>query len=79
MTLQDIESLFDSPLMILPDAEHSKTESRPWAIGKTATGRWVFLVYTIRRRAGQQLLRPSSARFMHAKEIAEYEAETPTL
>ena len=33
------------------------------------------MAFTLRSRAGQRLIRPISARFMHAKEIAHYEAQ----
>ena len=43
------------------------------AIGKTAAGRYVFLVFMLREIAQQTYLRPISARFMHQKEIEHYE------
>ena len=46
-----IESVFDRPVAILPDKTHSRTEQRLRAIGKTAEGRAIFLVFTLRRRA----------------------------
>ena len=49
------------------------------AIGWTAQGRAVFVVYTERRRGSEALIRPISARYMHAKEIAAYEKENPDL
>jgi len=79
VSLEEIEALFDSPLMILPDEAHSKAESRKWAIGKTTAGRRVFLVFTTRRKAGRHLIRPISARYMHAKEIESYEKENPEI
>jgi uncharacterized protein len=75
----DIEALFSSALLIIPDAAHSKTETRIRALGKTSSGRMVFLVFTVRLKDGRRLVRPISARYMHAKEVAAYEKENPQL
>jgi uncharacterized protein len=45
------------------------------AIGKTAAGRYVFLVFVPRKVARQTVLRPISARYMHQKEIDHYESQ----
>jgi uncharacterized DUF497 family protein len=52
---------FCIPVMILPDEGHSRTESRLKAIGKTEAGRYVFLVFAIRKREGRRYIRPISA------------------
>jgi len=75
----EVESLFDRPLLVVPDAAHSESEVRLRAIGKTAQGRSVFLVFTIRERDGSRLIRPISARYMHRREVASYEKENPGL
>ncbi len=64
---------------LLPDAGHSLTEERLWAIGKTDAGRYVFVVFTFREQDGIRLIRPISARYMHRKEIDAYEKENPEL
>ena len=74
-----IESLFAGPVAILPDAAHSRAEHRYRAIGRTGEGRAVFVVFTMRRRGGALLIRPISARYMHAKEVKVYEKENPGL
>ncbi len=79
VTVAEIESLFAGPVMILPDRAHSRTEERLRAIGQTSTGRYVFLVFTIRARSGERYIRPISARRMHRKEIESYEKENPHL
>ncbi|MGB6007599.1 BrnT family toxin [Castellaniella sp.] len=48
-------------------------EPRQRAIGKTRAGRYVFLVFVRRLLGGQLKIRPISARYMHAKEVAHYE------
>ena len=46
------------------------------AIGKSAAGRYVFVVFMLREIDGQTKLRPISARYMHQKEIDHYERRT---
>jgi len=45
------------------------------AIGKTAAGRYVFVVFMLRQVEGLPRLRPISARYMHQKEIDHYERQ----
>lgn len=75
----EIEALFEVPLLIVPDPEHSRTETRIRALGRGHSGRMVFLVFTVRLKSGQRVIRPISARYMHAKEVASYEKENPDL
>lgn len=77
VSVAEVEGLFSRPLLIIPDASHSKSEERLRAIGKTASGRPVFLVFTIRVRAGKRVIRPVSARYMHKEEVRHYEQENP--
>lgn len=70
---------FSRPLAILPESAHSHSEGRFRAIGRTETGRGVFIVFTLRRKSDEVLIRPISARFMHKKEIGAYEKENPDL
>jgi uncharacterized DUF497 family protein len=79
ISVAQVESVFRGPLAIGPDAKHSHSEERHWAVGKTNEGRWVFLVFTIRERHGKKLIRPISARYMHRKEVKHYEEENPDL
>ena len=74
-----IETVFDGPVAILPDAKHSRSEQRLRAIGRTAERRAVFVVFTMRRRGEEVLIRPISARYMHVKEVKSYEKENPDL
>jgi uncharacterized DUF497 family protein len=79
ITAEVIESVFDRPVAILPDETHSRTEQRLRAIGKTAEKRGIFVVFTLRRRGDNILIRPISARYMHDKEVKSYEKENPNL
>ncbi|WP_375450769.1 BrnT family toxin [uncultured Devosia sp.] len=70
--LQDIEALFVSgSLIVLPDPFPG--ESRLRGIGQSSAGRHIFVVWTIRAVGGLHLVRPISARYMHAKEVEYYE------
>lgn len=77
VSVDEIERLFASPIMILPDTAHSTSEDRLRAIGRTEAGRYIFLVFTLRERGGQRFIRPISARYMHQKEIDSFEEENP--
>lgn len=75
VSVTEIEALFAGELTIFPDAGHSRDEERIKAIGKTESGRHVFVVYTVGRRRGKLLIRPIGARYMHGKEVAHYEED----
>ena len=75
LSLDEIESLFRRPLAVFPDPAHSSRETRFKAVGRTDDGRNVLIVFTLRARARGTLIRPISARYMHAKEIRHYEKE----
>lgn len=79
LSFEAIEALFARPLAILPDASHSQREKRLRAIGRTEKGRGVFIIFTLRRKGDELLIRPISARYMHKKEIEAYEKENPDL
>ena len=70
-----IENLFRSPIGVFPDPEHSDHEERFKAIGRTGDKRGVLIVFTLRVRDGETLIRPISARYMRRKEIDHYEKE----
>lgn len=79
VSIDEIESLFQNAIAILPDATHSQKERRYRGIGRTRQGRYVFLVFTLRHSNEAWLIRPISARFMHLKEVKAYEKENPDL
>ena len=68
------EVFFGDPLLMVPDPRHSKTEPRYHALGKTAEGRMLHVVFTLRRQG--TLIRVISARDMHRKERKIYASET---
>jgi uncharacterized protein len=65
---------FNAPLLVLPDARHSETESRFHALGKTLDGRRLHITFTL--RDAYQFVRVISARDMHRKERVIYEQAT---
>ena len=62
---------FNSPLLLLDDVAHGRSEARLHALGATDEGRRLHITFTL-RRAGE-LIRVISARDMHRKERSIYE------
>ena len=78
VSIAEIESVFRTPVVIVPDDGHSTDEERRMrAIGKAMSGRHVFVVFTMRPHADGDLVRPLSARYMHRKEVKTYEEANP--
>jgi uncharacterized DUF497 family protein len=68
---EDIEAVLLGTPAVMPDPHPDEPRMR--AIGMTAEGRYVFVVFMLRRVGNNTLLRPISARFMHQKEVMHYE------
>ena len=77
LSIAQIEALLTHSPRIAPDRKHSADEDRFIAVGRV-TGRPVFVAFTIRVKDKRRFIRPVTARFMHAKEVAAYEEESPT-
>ncbi len=75
LSIAQIEVLLTHGPRIAPDHKHSADEDRLIAIGRVA-GRPVFVAFTIRVKDKRRFIRPVTARFMHAKEVAAYEKES---
>lgn len=71
---EEIEQVLLGTPAVMPNPHPD--EARMRAIGGTAAGRYVFLVFTLRDVDGQTKLRPISARYMHQKEVDHYEEQT---
>ena len=71
---EEIEQVLLGTPAVMKDP-HSD-EPRMRAIGKTKAGRYVFLVFILRKVDGNAMLRPISARYMHQKEIDHYENQS---
>jgi uncharacterized protein len=63
------EIFFNKPLIIRNDKEHSDSETRYYALGKTDSARKIFVAFTMR----DTLIRPISFREMTRKEKRIYE------
>jgi uncharacterized DUF497 family protein len=61
---------FNQPLVVAPDLKHSHCEERFYALGRTDSDRFLFVVFTVRA----QKLRIISARDMNRKERNIYGA-----
>lgn len=72
---QEIEQTLMGTPAVMPDPNPNELRMR--AIGKTKTGRYVFLAFTLRVIDGKTMLRPISARYMHQKEVEHYENSKP--
>jgi uncharacterized protein len=77
VSVAEIERLLSSDPGVAPDLKHSAEEDRFIAVGRSTAGRAVFVAFTLRNKAGQRLVRPVSARYMHEKEAQRYEAASP--
>lgn len=76
VSIGEIESLFSGQPRVAPDLKHSDAEDRLIAVGRTFGGRPIFVAFTFRTLAGATFIRPISARYMHAEEIARYDAQS---
>lgn len=60
---------FNEPLIVFDDLKHSEAEKRWFLLGRTDSGRLLFVVFTVRRH----LIRVISARDMNKKEREVYD------
>lgn len=65
------QAFFNQPLLLAPDARHSRREPRYHALGVTDMGRPLHITFSLRQSGN--LIRIISARDMHRKERAVYE------
>ncbi len=73
LNIDDIDFIFRNNPKIAPDLKHSQKEKRYIAIGKVQNGKFAFVAFTIRIIENEKFIRPISARFMHEKEVKNYE------
>jgi uncharacterized DUF497 family protein len=62
------QTFFNQPLVVAPDLEHSQHEERFYALGRTDSDRYLYLVFTVRGKK----VRVISARDMNRKERSIY-------
>ena len=66
------QAILNNPL-VLKDRYPDDIEERFNAVGCNDAGRHLFVVFTIRENTKGKLIHPVSARYMHEKEIRQYE------
>jgi hypothetical protein len=71
---EEIEQVLMGRPAVMPDPHPNEPRMR--AIGRTAVGRFVFLIFMLRKPDSKTMIRPISARYMHQKEIDHYESQT---
>jgi len=77
LDLLEIEAFFkQESVYITPAPNHSEKETRYLAAGWSPNGKPMLVVFAIREKAGELLIRPISARYMHRKEARKYEEES---
>ena len=76
VSIAEIEQIFEGTVAVFPAPSEAQHEERFKAIGLTSKDRHVFVVFTVRERGSDKLIRPISARYMHRKEVEHYEKET---
>lgn len=62
------ELFFNLPLISALDPQHSTTEQRYYALGRTDADRWLFIAFAVRNN----LIRVVSAREMNERETKKY-------
>jgi len=77
VSIEEIEAVLGGQPRVAPDPAHSADEDRLIAIGRNQRGRPLFVAFTIRERNDKLLIRPITARYMHARELRRYEAAGP--
>ncbi len=73
LTREVIETFFHKDVWVAPDPAHSSIEERFLAVGKGPNEKPMIVAFTFRIKNESKLIRPISARFMHAKEAKKYE------
>ena len=73
VSIAEIEGLFRNSPLVAPAPNRLVSEDRMIAVGRTGEGRPIFVAFTLRTKVGGLLIRPISARYMHAKEVKAYE------
>lgn len=79
VTLEQIEAVIFGQSNTFDDPAHSEQEPRYRVVGPLPTGRHVLVVVTFRKRGERVLVRPISARYMHEREIRDYEEAAAAL
>ena len=79
VAIVDIEAMFLRPIALVPHPDHSHEEERFKAIGTNDEGRGLFVVFTLRKRGRETLVRPISARYITEKRSRTMKKKLPKL
>lgn len=72
--IDEVELFFNQALNVLEDKKNSKTERRHIAVGYSDNKRPMFVCFTIRGTTELPKIRVISCRYMHKKEMRNYES-----
>jgi hypothetical protein len=73
VTREAPETAFAGEIVFFDDPFEASVEARYRAIADDGSGRKLFVVFCFRVRDGAMLVRPISARYMHAEEVEDYD------
>ena len=73
MSKAEIEEVLSGEPAVLADGLDTLVEVRFNAVGCNSGGRYLLIVFTLRGENDDRVIRPISARYMHAKEVERYE------
>jgi uncharacterized DUF497 family protein len=73
LSIDEIETFFQQKLLIVKDSNHGKNERRWIAVGLSTNERPMFVSYTFRKYGSNLKIKVISARYMHKKEVLEFE------
>ncbi len=80
ISIKTLDTFFKQELLIKEDIWHSLHEQRFLALGYTKDSKkCLFVVFTVRFKGIEKLIRPISARYTHKKEEEAYEREIKKL
>ncbi|MFN5513919.1 MAG: BrnT family toxin [Cyanobacteriota bacterium] len=69
----DIEAFFKGEVWVAPDIKHSFQEERFIAVGSSASGKPMFVFFTLRIQDDIVQLCPVGTRYMHKNKVRKYE------
>ena len=76
LSIAQIEALFAHSPRIAPDPKHSADEDRLIAVGRTNTGRPVFVAFTIQVKNSRRFIRPVNGSIHARKGDCPYDEES---
>ena len=78
MKIEEIEAVFVNEPLVYINEKHNSDEDRYSAVDIKREGKGIFVVFTMREKEREDLIRPISARYMRKKEKKYYERQKET-